>query len=318
MKNKGNEQTETRYSPRSQRSLLEERRLEGERQTIDKAIASIARRIEEAEHDKARALKAARIGRGDQVVLGRIVEYLEDKTRVLKAYQEERAAIERQIGRMGQANPEELAKRTERQGHAAKLAAERLKLDERIQGALQALRHSLEERREFTAKLARTANEIELEADLDSRRFEALLAALPENVYAESERWVDWFTAQGKLAKTYVAVSADLTFPESLAYAGVCRFGDQVQLADEQAARLLEDEYPAPKYPANWHYAPAPLMPADEFEVLEKEALKKDIGARELYEARISEREAELREAYLAGCVKDRESQDAAREQIVI
>lgn len=96
MKNELN-QTDTAYSLRSQRSLIEEDRLRGDLWGIDDLIGRTERQIAELEKDKARVLRGIPAGKVDQVYLSRLLEDLEDKRRKLAAYRERRAFVENSI-----------------------------------------------------------------------------------------------------------------------------------------------------------------------------------------------------------------------------
>jgi len=162
----------------------------------------------------------------------------------------------------------------------------------------------LEERAELTAKILTAAEAVDLTVGgdkLDAERFNQLLASLPEEVTATSERWYGWFIGDQGGMKSYAVVVDELTLPESLARANSYRFGDKVELTDQEASELLRDICPVGKarHDLAWSYEPPRIMPLKEFEALVREAADKGGTAQDLVSRRNMEREEQLKEQYI-------------------
>jgi hypothetical protein len=293
-----------KWSERSQRDLAEEQRLRAELQKLNSWIAYCERNIRKLEESKASQLKHSVQGKNPQPeFLARTLRDLEDETLKLGAYREQRAQIEAEIEKL-KPTPASAGKRAESQKYLAEFAAQRVKKDELIHGALTGLRRLLTERAELSAKMVNVAEAVDMtigDDRLDSRRFEELIALLPEQLFAESERWAAWFLAGQDGLKPYVVVVDQLVLPETLARAGFYRFGDRLELADSEANPLLQDVCPIGRasHDTQWSYKPARIMPLKAFELLTREA-PEDVGAaRGLISKRNAEREEELKTQYI-------------------
>jgi hypothetical protein len=268
MKNEVN-QTNTTYSLRSQRNLVREMGLRADLAKCEAVIGYTDRGIGELEADKARQVKARLSGTGGEWV-GRTLEELEGKNRELVAYREQRDAIQTEIAKLAP-SPAQAAERAQRQSYLAQIAADRLKKDELVEGALKGLRRLLEERGELTTKMFKAAEAADLtigEDRLGSGRFEEVLGSLPEHLLAGSNQWHAWFIGKQQGVKPYVVVVEDLTFPESLARANLYRFGEKVELSDEEASELLREICPVGKatWDTSWAYEAPRIMAVEVFE----------------------------------------------------
>ena len=302
---KESKETNGRYSPRSQRSCLAQRKLEQERKRCEDLIHHSETKVAELEKSKAAQLKAQiGTGGGSGQFLGRTLTELGEENAKLAAYKERRTLIQSSIEVLASPSPQEAAERAARQGYLANLAADRLEKDRLVGGALKGLRGLLEERAELTAKMLIAAEAADLTIDdgrLDAERFEELLASLSEGITATSERWHAWFTGDQEGMKSYTVVVNELTLPESLARANSYRFGDKVELTDEEANELVRDICPVGKarHDLAWSYEPPRIMPLKEFEALVREAADKGGTPQDLVSRRNMEREEQLKEQYV-------------------
>ncbi len=298
----GSTQTTAQYSARSQRSMLDEERLRGELAEIGKLVQYTERKKAEAEQLKARYLKlAAEGGRSghDSLTLARGLQELEDARRVLAAYDEQRKAIEARIAGLA-LSPAQVVERRERQNYVAQLTDERHKKDQHIDGALKAVRRLLQERRELSAKIQKSADAAEITpgADgLDAQRFDELLAALPEDLLTESNRWAGWFLGT-QSAKPYVVRDRLLVLPETLASHGVYCFGERVELSDEQARELLREDRPARTNVAPWRCAPPSIMTVEAWDAAVALAKGRGVTVEDVLFWEDYDRDAKLRESF--------------------
>ena len=298
-------QTETAFSPRSQRSLIYEKGLRDKLAKCDAHIGSLERKIREGEESKARQLKCVVEGRTRNAhVLPLRLRALEDFNLEVAAFREQRTQIQSEIAALAP-TPASAAERAERQRHLARIAAERLEKDRLAEGALKGLRRLLEERAQLTAKMAEAAQAADFTAsddNLDARRFEELLASLPGGLAAESECWLAWFTGKEEGLKPYAVVvdQAGSLEPESLASAGFYIFGEMVRLTDQEASKLLRAIYPqgAIQHDTRWSYEPPRIMPWEAFQELAREAADEGVSAQVVIARRNQEQEEKLRDEF--------------------
>jgi hypothetical protein len=143
------------------------------------------------------------------------------------------------------------------------------------------------------------ANTIELARDgLDAERLDGLLVSLPAEVYSASERWADWCLGREKDAKTYVVTDDFLAIPETLASAGVYRFGDRVELSADQARDLLREDRPNRSADFPWRCLTPSIIPVEEFEAIAAEAKEKEESIEDEFAARDFARDAKRKEEY--------------------
>lgn len=297
-------QTET-FSPRSQRVLIQEKVLRNKLGKCDAKITYLERTIRELEQAKARQLEFSVTGRNTNGhVLPLMLRDLEGKNLEVAAFREQRTQIQSEIAALAP-TPASAAERAERQRHLARLAAERLEKDRLAEGALKGLRRLLDERAQLTAKIVEASRSADLtisDDNLDARRFEELLASLPEGLAAESERWFGWFTGQEEGLKPYVVVvdQIERLEPESLVRAGFYGFGETVQLTDREASELLRAVHPSGNvtHDSRWSYEPPRIMPLEAYEALCSEAADEDMSAQAILARRNQEQEEKLRDQY--------------------
>lgn len=236
-----------RWSPRSQQSMCKQRDLEEKLRACELQLNLIAKRIEKGEADR-KALARQR-AEGQNYVsnhLAECIRQLEDSRLESSALKERREELLAEIKTLEHPTLAQRAHRARRQAAIAKAARERLRLDRRIEAAVDGLGQLLEVREALTAQMADAAKEIDLIVypdGLDSSRFESLQAALSDGLAAESERWIARFLGDRRNTKAYTLKEAKI-LPETLADHGVHAAGDTVHVAAEQFAELSAEARP--------------------------------------------------------------------------
>jgi hypothetical protein len=266
---------EAKFSPRSQRSFEEQRIVQVEIAKFDSSIRFVERRIGELEEFKKYHLMDKR-----HDSLAMTLREIEDQTRMLRVYKEERAVLQARLDDLVTVTPEELQVRQPQQQALAQLVASRLEKDRQADKAVEALRGILQERAELSAQMNTLAAVLDFTIDpnidaLDTRRFDALRAALPTELAASSERWAGWFMGTSGL-KPYIVRDERLVVPETLASHGVYFFGETIELTDDQARELLREDRPAPKPDAAWRCAPPSIMTVEAYEAAAALAAKRE------------------------------------------
>jgi hypothetical protein len=301
MKNEPN-RTDATYSLRSQRSLLREVELSADLRKCEALIGYTERKIGELEISKARQLKGSLSHDGmDRLVLSRTLEELENENRIVVSYREQRDRIQAEIAKLTP-SPAQAAERAHRQNYLAQLAADRLKKDELVEGALKGLRRLLQERAELTDKMLKAAEAVDFTVDgdgLDARRFDELLAALPGELALSSEHWLEWFLGKGESLKTYVVRDKSLTVPETLGNPGVVHFGDRIELRQDQARELLREDRPAGDPNQPWRHLPPSIMTVEDYEAMVRAAEKKGFPLQDFRSTEDLERDKKAKERFI-------------------
>jgi hypothetical protein len=288
-------QTDTAYSLRSQRNLLEEDRFRGSLAEIEDHIGWIETEISKIEKDKA-ALLNSPPQRVDQSVLAMYLRDLEDKRRILATYKEQRTSVEDKIAKCPP-SAGDLKARAKEQQRLAQLIAERLEKDRQANAALTSLRQALQERAGLTATMKKSVVALDFASDgdlLDAQRFDALVTSLPEDLLAGSQWWSTWFLGKEKGVKPYIVRDRLLAIPETLASHGVYRFGDRVELSKEQAKELMREDRPTPTQAAPWRCAPPSVMTIEAYEAADSLAEKTGITIQEVLMWGDFERDAKI------------------------
>ena len=273
------EQTTVKRSARSQASILQEKHLQISLKKVETAITRTQERIEELEIDIARVTKD--VLNDGRVYLQRkldeeIAELTTQRGRI-DPYNHERARIQAEIEGLFP-SPAQVQARAEQQGQFAKLENERLGKDRRADQLLAELRQILRERNELTTEMAKSAELFDLTVSgdaLDASRFEQLLASLPEELLASSERWHAWFFGKPKDVKSYVVCEEHLEVRETLAHHGIYRFGELIQLPEKEAREFLRRDRPDPERPGQWNYLSPSIMTVEAYEAAAAEAKEK-------------------------------------------
>jgi len=290
------------YSPRSQRSVLEEDRLQGNLGKIDDLIQHTERKIAELEKDKARTLKRIPTGKVDQVFLSRTLADLEDNRRKLAAYKEERASAEKVIAQLAPTSGA-LAARAKEQQRLAQLAAERLEKDRQVNDLVGSLRQALQERTILTATMKESIATLDFAADdglLDAQRFDELVVSLPEDLLARSEDQNGWFLGKQKNVKPYIVRARRLVIPETLANHGVYRLGDRIELPEKEVRELMREDRRAPTRNAPWRRAHPSIMTVEAWDTATTSAAEHGITVLEILLWEDWQRDAKNKKSYRA------------------
>ena len=227
------------WSPRSQRSLVDQWQLEKQVKNCEQIILYCMEGINELEKQKAWQLgKAGRQQDFSGFYLPATLNALEEKRRELRIYEEHKTSIQSAIEKSKVPDEE----RAKKQPVLAELASKRLEKDCQMDCALKELRRLLEERAEFTAQMLQVAREIDLtlsEDMFDETRFERFFSLLPIDLAVVSEHWLARFFGDPEDREKYIVQDEIIVLPETLANAGAYRCGDSIKLTKEQAKELL-------------------------------------------------------------------------------
>ena len=271
------QQTGTSYSARSQRSLIVESGLRKEIRKIDATIERFRNKGPELQASKSFLTKKVVVEdqHSMQPQLDNKLVEIANMQGVIKACEEERERTQEAIRKLDP-GPVELQARLIRQRRLAQLASDRLDRDRKAGELLKELREVLRERAEITSRMAETATALELampKDDLDAVMGK-LSDSLPQDLVTASERWHGWFLGKQNGAKPYVVVDEHLLVCETLAHDGHYKFGDLIQLTEEEAGKLVRVDRPAAKGERRnvWTYAPPSIMTVEAFEAAAKTA----------------------------------------------
>ncbi|HXJ95419.1 MAG TPA: hypothetical protein VMT20_21460, partial [Terriglobia bacterium] len=149
-----------RWSPRSQQSVLKRQGLEEKLRKCDLQLKILGERIQKGEED--RKSLARRVAEGltyNSGTLANCVRELEDSKHESAALQERRDELLAEIKALEHPTLAQRAHRARRQAAIAKAARERLRLDRRIEAAVDGLGQLLEVREALTAQMADAAKE---------------------------------------------------------------------------------------------------------------------------------------------------------------
>lgn len=271
------------YSNRSQRSMIVESGLRKEIRKIDATIERFRKKLPELEQSKAFLTKLVVVQdqHNMQPQLDSKLVEIANTQGVIKACEEERERTQEAVRKLDP-GPAEVQARSIRQRRLAQLASDRLDRDRKAGGLLKELREVLRERAEITSQMAETATALELampKEDLDAR-FEKLSGSVPEDLLTASERRHGCFLGRQNGAKPYIVVDEYFLCAETLAHNGLYKFGDLIQLTEEEAGKLLRADRPAPKGERRnvWTYAPPSVMTVEAFQAAAKAAKGKGIS----------------------------------------
>lgn len=229
------------FSRRSQASWQEQWRLEEElyknEAWLQIAQANVEKLTKAVEDVKRHMVTTGNV---QPSYLGDLTRDLENEKLRLSIHKEHGEKLRKQIKELELPSREQAAARLKQQRLLACLSKERLEADRLIGSVITQLRELLEQRTELSARMRAAADTIGLKTDLDEGRFNALLAALPEDTAAASERWHRCFTGTEQGKKPYVVNAAKLELEENLVSCGVYKSGDSIELSDEQASKLRQ------------------------------------------------------------------------------
>jgi len=172
---------------------------------------------------------------------------IEEREREVLAFRKREAALQSEMRALA-LGPARAAQRAKLQSALAAEIIERFAKDAAIDGLLQKLRKTLQERATLTTKIVQTALTLDFAAttDFDAARFAALLDSLPAELEPQSRAWVNRFLGQTDKKEPHTIGSKSVVLTETLASPGVFRPGECVFLTQEEAAKLPSDEPPKP------------------------------------------------------------------------
>jgi hypothetical protein len=285
---------------RSQRGLQQRQELRDNLSQVQNRLRYLGNQISEGEESKAWLLKHsvgshAEPHHASSYFLGlqkQIVE-LSALRGTFAVVEEQRVFLQAEIEKLDP-KPSDVKARGENQSRLAKLTADRLEKDREADAALQVLRGLLQQRGQMTAKMMECASTIEFTVDgekgLDARRFDELLASLPEEFSGTSERWADWFLGQQKSVKTYIVRDERLVLPETLENHGVYRFGEEIQLTENEARELLREDRSEPRAERPGRCIPPSIITVEAYEQAVSDAEAKGVDVDDILFWQNSER----------------------------
>ena len=256
-------------SPRSQHSMLAEKKLRAALQRAQAAVASTEQKVSELEGTVARLTgRVATFGDFKfQQGLDLAIAKLATVRARIDPYKAEVARLEAEIQAL-QPSQVEIEARHEGQREFASLASERLEYDREADRLVKELRTVLRTRSELTTAMGAAAELFDLEIlndALDASRVEKLLDSLPESILPQSERWHRLFFGNSKTETTYVVIGDSLVLPETFSSNGLLSFGDRVQLTEEDAREFLRKDRREPGARFTSDLLPPDIMNEAEF-----------------------------------------------------
>ena len=299
-------------SVRSQRSLLEETRLQRALAKISMSKMQAEKKLAEFEEEKKR--RAAQLIGGplmsSQAGFNDACAQCESASALIAACDTQAAEIKKQIASLSP-TPEQAHTRAEEQRKFATLAAERLEKARSVYRLTGMLREILSQHDELTGKMQEIARSLDLTANdeaIDGLRFERLSNSLPREQLSASQEWFDFFVGGAEKPGAYVVIDEQLQLPETLASAGLYHFGDRISLPRDEAAELLRADrpWPTPKIrdlnePSEdrprWQKRPPSIMTVEEYEAIQAKAGERGIDPEWYLSMRHSD---ELRKAKMA------------------
>jgi phage host-nuclease inhibitor protein Gam len=300
-------QTDAIFSPRSQRSLAEQLKLEDQVKRLESKMRGAQRNIDELEKSRAAHLRLTAEGKSGFAFFERLVSDLQEKVLALAEYKKHRDALQLKAHELAKVGPAKAAERKKKQTRLAEAAGERLEKDRLIEAAVKELHRLLRERAQLTGLMSDTATALEFTVDgpdgLDEQRFSALRDSLPNEVAPMSEQWFAWFLGNQENLKVYVVRDECLILPETLANAGFYRRGEKVMLTDKQAVEFLRADRPVDDRSAPWRRFPPRVMTVKDFESAVAAAEEKRVSLAEFFRnedlARDEKAEAAYRGAFI-------------------
>jgi len=279
--------TDAAYSTRSRASLVREAQLWVEIRRIEGMKAAEERTLARLEADATRLQDTDISTAGSSIIHENLIQKrieIGAHRETLKGYEEAARAREQAVLQLTPSTAE-LEARAECQRKVQTIARARSQTDLKIDAAVTQLRQLLKGREQQTADLTEAVKPLELALPsdgLDSVRFDALLASLPEDVGALSERWVGHFLGKPKGGKPYIVRAEHLAVAETLAHNGIYGFGEVICLADDEAQELLADDYAAPTSRAPWRRLWPRIMTLEAFERVKAAAEQKKLAPIEI------------------------------------
>jgi chromosome segregation ATPase len=211
--------------------------------------------------------------------LSRTLAAIEDRNRKLATYAEALASATAELEGFRVAISKEAKHRQKSQDALAQLAKERLKMDHRLDAALNAVRQLVGECTEQTRKMEALGRTIELDYGWGAHRYAALLESLSTNIVSETEAWLACFLGRPKGRKAYIVCDQSLSLPENLSHSGLYGFGEMVYLEQQEAAELLREDrrqIVRSQFGREMQLIPPSVMAVADFEKIKAEAAEKN------------------------------------------
>ncbi len=234
-------------SARSQRGKLRQRELEVRLGEIESTLEQDRKAVSEEEKLEKQFTKQLSQREDPQllIALANVKEQLKRLRNYVEIRQDQRALVQGEIEALIP-NAAQRQARDEAQKQLAQLTVDRLEVDRKAEEQSSALRRTLADRAVLSARMTEIAGSIEFSADekqgLDAVRFDRLLDSLPGELAAESERWAKWFLGKREDVKPYIVRDDRLVVPETLTNHGIYRFGETIELTEEEAGELLRED----------------------------------------------------------------------------
>jgi hypothetical protein len=222
--------------------------LEGTREKVRSQIVFCERRIAEGKKTAETQRKTAAAGSyAIQRALSATLADVEERERLLGAYKGEEKALSIEIEALAHPTPAQAAQRRKHQATLAALAVERRSKDAVIDSVLQHLRKLLQGRAALTGKMMEVAALLDFapSIDLDAARFATLLGAVPAELLAQGDDWLNTFFGQESDKQCYSIGRAGCRLPDTLADAGVYRSGEVAFLGKQRAKFLPVEDAPS-------------------------------------------------------------------------
>jgi hypothetical protein len=228
------------YSPRSQKNVREQWRLERELATCNGQIGLWERKLKTAQEGVTRQTAQVSAGQGvSHSILQSYVKEVTEAKEMVASFKEQAAALHAQIDAL-MPDAAKAAERAEGQKTLAGQFRTRLELDRTLDFALESVGGILTERAALTSKMRAAAESLEFShgLDLDGQRFEALLRILPGKMAAESEKFVRWFLGEDGERRPCVVQGGEVVLDETLRNHNAFRTGDCPNLTKEEESKI--------------------------------------------------------------------------------
>jgi hypothetical protein len=235
-----------KWSARSQASYRRETELRAQLFGVERRISLDQRLLDDIQKDMERQAEAATLG--DIGAGGQIGEWLtraQEQKGMIEVFRAQAIKIQARIDALSKPNPAEAKARAEHQAALAKLAIERLEIDQRLANVIGMAKGLLAKRAEMTLSMLGLMRKINFEIGFDGQdkdRFEALEHSLPGDLVSKSEAWVRWFLEEGQETERYTVLDETVIFAETLANPNVARRGEQINLTPAQFAEVSATE----------------------------------------------------------------------------
>ena len=240
---------ESRWSPRSQKSMLRQLELEAAQEKCRNQISFAEKRIAQLKETADRQTATVAEGNSHAIrqALDQTLADIESREREVATFRKRIQSLQAEVKALA-LSPAQAAQRAKLQSLLVSRVIERFTEDAAIDALLQKLRKALQERAERTTKIVQTALMLDFSptADFDAARFAALLDSLPSDLAARSHEWVNLFLGQSGKREPHTIGTKGAVLAETLASANVFRPGECAFLTREEAAKLPSDEEPKP------------------------------------------------------------------------